>query len=104
MPDPHFKVIRLRLALITSILSVAVLVSFCLAAWSFVVVHDTAMRQRSILCNAQNQSNHALRSVLLLAEGLAASNKRVTPEERVVAADFYKRALHLVDPVPCQRS
>lgn len=102
MPDLHVHPIRKKMFWVTAILSLAVMLAFSLAAYSFKSSHDAAKRERKILCNAQNNSNDALRKVLLLAQSLAVARKGQTADERTAAADFYGRALQLVGHVPCQ--
>lgn len=104
MPDTHFRLIRRKLFWTTMFLSAAVIASFTLTAYSFKSNHDSATRERRLICDAQNNSNNAVRRVLLLAQQIAKTRKDRTPEERAAAADFYKRALRLVGPVPCQGS
>jgi hypothetical protein len=93
------RIIDRRPFLITVTLSVLVIGSFVLAAASFYRAHESANRDRLTLCRAQNQSNEALRKVLLLAR--ASGGRERTPEQQARADAFFRTALSQVRFINC---
>lgn len=107
---PMLPIIRKKLFLSTVLLSLTLVASFALAAYAITVAHSNAadiaaraIHDRVVLCNAQNDSNEAVRKVLLLAQQLVRKAKHVPPKERLRGVDFYNRALRLVPPINCDQ-
>lgn len=98
---PHDLILRKKLFTITITSCVLTIGSFSLAAWSLYTAHNAAVSDRLTLCTAENDSNLALRRVLVLAQQIAESNPKITPDQKERSALFYAKALPLVGPVPC---
>lgn len=96
------KIIRKRLFLVTLILSVAVIGAFGLAVYSLNSAHSAASHDRMTICQAQNNSNKALREVLELAEQLVRKARHIPPRVRLRSVAFYEKALSFVRPLDCK--
>ena len=103
MPEmKHFQILRMRLFVITVVLSIGMAFALALAAWSLAVSHNASVDKRNLICNSQNKANDAIRRVLILAANISAARKDGTENQKISSANFYRRALKLVTHVPCK--
>jgi hypothetical protein len=93
-------IIHVRSFVITVALCVLIIAAFGLASVSFWRSHTAAAQDRMTLCRAQNASNQAIRSVLLLAQASPPSRQR-TPDQQARIAAFYAKALAKVPTIDC---
>lgn len=100
MPEKQLRIIRLRMFVITVILSCAILGAFILATWALESSHTQAVEQRKAICQATNNSNVVLRNILAFAEQIALK-KATDPKQTHDIHAFYNHAFSLIPPIAC---
>lgn len=91
---PVIRFIRPKLALVTIALSLLLVGSFGIAAWSFVNGHRSA-------CRSRDTTLDVMRDILVSAEAQTDGNPKVTREQKRASDEFVNESLARINRARC---